>query len=119
VTHQHPPEGWIALCRSEDIANNSSKGFELAQFALNLFVVKKRERIFVYRNRCPHLGLPLNWMPDKFLDLDAELIQCSAHGARFRIDTGQCVAGPCVGQQLESLPFMEVEGQIWLAAPDQ
>jgi nitrite reductase/ring-hydroxylating ferredoxin subunit len=44
---------------------------------------------------CPHLGIPLNWAPERFLDLDGTLIQCSSHGALFQIDSGECIAGPC------------------------
>lgn len=100
------------LCHRDDIAENSSKGYEAdGRF---LFVVKKRGSLFIYQNRCPHVGLPLNWMPDQFLDVDRELIQCSSHGALFRIDNGQCVSGPCPGQRLRAIEFVEVEGKIYI-----
>ncbi|MEX1034091.1 MAG: Rieske (2Fe-2S) protein [Cellvibrionaceae bacterium] len=102
----------IPLCGSEDIPDNGSKGFTVD--GLQLFAVKKRGQVFVYHNRCPHAGLPLNWLPDQFLDLDRELIQCTSHGALFRIDTGRCVAGPCPGQHLRAVECRETEGQIYI-----
>jgi nitrite reductase/ring-hydroxylating ferredoxin subunit len=66
-----------------------------------LFAVKHKSVVFVYRNRCPHIGTPLNWQKDKFLNSEREYIQCFSHGALFEITTGFCVAGPCHGQSLE------------------
>jgi len=100
------------LCALAEIEENGSKGFEIN--GNNLFAVKKGGSVFVYRNRCPHAGLPLNWLPDQFLDYDKELIQCTAHGALFRIDNGQCVAGPCPGASLEAVEFSIVDGEIWI-----
>jgi len=89
------------LCHTSDIANDSARGFNVD--GTSVFVVKKFDRLYAYHNRCPHLGVPLEWLPDKFLDTGAELIQCATHGALFVIESGECVAGPCSGQQLRPL----------------
>ena len=34
-------------------------------------------------NQCPHMGLPLETFPDRFLSADGTALICSAHGARF------------------------------------
>lgn len=104
------------LCNSNDIAADGSKGFEVDGH--RLFAVKKRGKLYVYHNRCPHVGLPLNWTPDQFLDTGKDLIQCTSHGARFRIDTGQCVAGPCPGQYLRAVKVKEMGGKVWLNSSD-
>lgn len=70
----------------------------------------------VYRNRCPHAGFELNWLPDRFLDCDDRHIHCQVHGALFDIGTGRCVAGPCVGQHLESIPVRILDGDLMLDA---
>ncbi len=67
------------------------------------FLVRCGERLHAYRNRCPHTGVPLNWMPDRFLTPEGDLIQCATHGALFRLEDGFCVFGPCAGQALEAL----------------
>ena len=94
----------LVLCHINDIAEGASKSIQIGE--LNLFAVKKHNKIYLYQNQCPHAGLPLNWFPDKFLDRDNELIQCSAHGALFQIETGRCVAGPCPGRHLKSLDYV-------------
>ena len=103
------------LCHIDDIPEGQSKGFEVGSY--NIFAVKKEGEIFVYNNSCPHLGVELNWQEDQFLDKDDALIQCSTHGALFIIESGQCVAGPCMGEQLKAIPYKVVDSQITLVEP--
>jgi nitrite reductase/ring-hydroxylating ferredoxin subunit len=91
------------LCHSDEIAEGKSKGFQLNETFL--FAVKKRSQIYIYQNSCPHLGIQLEWQPDEFLDIDASMIQCSSHGALFRIEDGMCLLGPCLGQSLIPVEF--------------
>jgi nitrite reductase/ring-hydroxylating ferredoxin subunit len=72
--------------------------------------VRHQNQLHVYRNRCPHLGIALEWMPDQFLDREGHYIQCSTHGALFRRDNGLCISGPCQGESLETIPF-RIEGK--------
>ena len=78
------------------------------------FAVRQGQEIYLYRNICPHLGLPLNLMPDQFLDYDKRYIQCTSHGALFKIGTGLCVVGPCQGKSLQSLACEVREGMVFL-----
>jgi nitrite reductase/ring-hydroxylating ferredoxin subunit len=64
-------------------------------------------------NQCPHMGLPLETFPDKFLSADGQSLICSAHGARFRFD-GACFTGPCNGQSLHRVALTLRDGQIIL-----
>ena len=93
----------IAIFKVDDIEEGSSKGFEVNN--VYMFVVKKDEQIYMYWNRCPHLGTPLEWQEDRFLDGDGAFIQCSTHGALFQIRDGHCLAGPCKGKNLQAVPF--------------
>jgi nitrite reductase/ring-hydroxylating ferredoxin subunit len=102
------------LCHIDAISNQSSKGF--SRQGIGYFVVKKNNQVFVYRNQCPHLGVELNWQEDQFLDVDGMLIQCSTHGAQFIIEDGQCVAGPCLGEKLQAIPFDIINGMICLSS---
>ncbi len=117
------PITMLPLCQIDDIPENSSKGYVLApEGQLNekqenknmaeatVFVIRKEDDFFVYQNRCPHLGLPLEWMPDQFLDREGQYIQCATHGALFRIHDGYCVSGPCPGESLTLVPF-RIEGK--------
>lgn len=100
------------LCSSDDLAEGHSRGFTLAGNALLL--VRREGRVYAYRNRCPHRGIPLEWQPDQFLDVSGSLIQCATHGALFVIESGECVAGPCAGQSLVALPCREQDSAIWV-----
>lgn len=104
------------LCRLDDIPPRGSKGFNLSLDgeALNLFVVRLGQAVYGYRNRCPHVGVELNWQPDTFLSFDERDIQCSVHGAMFRIQDGHCLSGPCVGRSLEPLAVEVEDGWVIL-----
>ncbi|WP_300424338.1 Rieske (2Fe-2S) protein [uncultured Thalassolituus sp.] len=98
------------LCTSSELTEGESRGFEPDGQAL--FIVRHRSHVYAYRNHCPHLGIPLEWQPDQFLDSDGSLIQCAMHGALFLIDSGHCISGPCTGQSLKALPCREIDGKI-------
>lgn len=100
----------ISLIQVDDIEEGSSKGIELNN--LYMFAVKKDDQIFLYWNRCPHLGTPLEWEEDRFLDPDGALIICSTHGALFQIEDGHCLAGPCKGKHLQQIPFIVDNGMV-------
>lgn len=93
----------ITLCHINDINDNQSKGFTLNE--RHFFAVKKYNAIHLYQNKCPHLGIQLEMVPDQFLDASHSLIMCSMHGALFRIEDGLCISGPCLEQSLQAIPF--------------
>lgn len=90
------------LCRASDIPEGGGRGFVFgdASDQRRLFIVRHRGALYAYRNACPHVGTPLDLAPDRFFDPSGTLLQCSTHGAQFRIDDGTCVAGPCAGKRL-------------------
>lgn len=100
----------ISLISVDDISEGTSKGLEVNN--QYMFVVKKDGQIYLYWNRCPHLGTPLEWEEDRFLDADAALIQCSTHGALFQIENGHCLAGPCRGKSLRAIEFLIDNGMV-------
>ena len=76
--------------------------------------MRRAGQVYVYANRCPHRGVPLEWQPDAFLDTSASLIQCATHGALFLIESGECVAGPCEGESLRVIDCGEDAQGIWI-----
>lgn len=100
------------LCHFNDIPEGESKGFTANGLAL--FAVKKDAELYLYKNECPHLGVNLEFQDDQFLDLDAELIQCSMHGALFNITDGMCISGPCQGDELAAIPWKMDDGYVYL-----
>ncbi|MDF0730851.1 Rieske (2Fe-2S) protein [Pseudomonas entomophila] len=100
------------LCPSDALPEGRSRAFSVA--GETLFGVRHHGRVYLYRNRCPHRGIPLNWAEEGFLDDSASLIHCGHHGALFLIDSGECVAGPCEGEALQALGCLEDSQGIWL-----
>lgn len=100
------------LCRPSDLGEGQSRGFKAA--GIDLFGVRRQGRVYLYRNRCPHRGIGLNWEADQFLDPSAQLIACAHHGALFVPESGECVAGPCTGDALQALDCREDSQGIWL-----
>jgi nitrite reductase/ring-hydroxylating ferredoxin subunit len=76
------------------IPDGDSRGFDPAPGGFTgLFAVRQGENVYVYVNSCPHIGVPLDWAPHRFLTRDRSKIICAVHGAEFRIDTGECMRG--------------------------
>ncbi len=113
-----PPENQATqlltlLCTLDDLPEGSSKGFESGK----VFAVNYCGKVYVYRNSCPHLGIPLEWVENEFLDSSSSMIQCANHGALFVINSGQCVSGPCIGRSLQIIPHQIINGCIWISPP--
>lgn len=100
-----------ALCRLEDIAAGSARAFPLHDRSV-IVVRGKAGSAAAYLNRCPHLGVPLNWQPDDFMDSDGVFLRCATHGALFEPDSGLCVLGPCRGESLWALDCTIRDGEI-------
>ncbi|MDH3326416.1 MAG: Rieske 2Fe-2S domain-containing protein [Gammaproteobacteria bacterium] len=111
----------LFLCYIKDIPVDGCKGFTLSDDLSSdlsntlpdnlpnkkdnnrqdIFIVNRNGNYFGYKNSCPHTGANLNWQPDIFMDYDNFYIQCSLHAARFEVESGYCVWGPCVNQSLQ------------------
>ncbi len=78
----------------------------------NGFAIEFSGKIFAFENRCPHLGVELDWVPGVYFDEEQAYLVCSTHGARFEPDTGECVSGPCVGQSLAAVAIVEEKGEL-------
>jgi nitrite reductase/ring-hydroxylating ferredoxin subunit len=88
----------LRLCTLAELPPGSARGFAVMQ--TNVLAVRDHTGVYVFLNRCPHLGVPLQWHDDRFLDEHGAFIRCASHGALFERDTGLCVQGPCRGDSL-------------------
>lgn len=105
------------LCTLEDLAATGARAFRLGggDWPLKGFVVRVADGARAYVNRCAHLAYPLNLDADRFLTPDGSMILCHVHGAIFEKGTGYCVAGPCIGLSLSSVPVTVRNGCVLLA----
>ena len=99
------PRG-VKLCPLGDIADGRARGMvlELRAGRFHGFVIRKGRDVYGYTDLCPHAGLPLAKTLDDYLTPDGGFIACSWHGALFRVEDGECVGGPCMGQSLVPWP---------------
>lgn len=104
------------LCLLDDIPLGGAKGVLPNHRGRDqVILIRQSDRIYGYVNNCPHYDkAPLGWKKDAFLDGDRQHIMCAAHGALFRIDTGECVIGPCLGQGLTPVRVVLQGSQVIL-----
>jgi len=109
------------ICRSGDLVEDG-KG---VRFTVAIggqlhpaFVIRYRDRIYAYHNRCAHRGVTLDWDNGRFFDITGGYLVCSTHGALYEPDTGRCAGGPCRGLGLTKLAVTESEGQVRLDRHD-
>ena len=110
----------VRLCSAEAVPDGAARGFRADPGdpdSPRIVLVRRGDSWWAYRNRCPHRGTPLDWLPDRFLDERGEHLVCATHGAVFRVEDGRCIAGPCAGDALEPLAIRVQDGGIFLARP--
>jgi nitrite reductase/ring-hydroxylating ferredoxin subunit len=102
----------LRLCTLAELAEGSARGFAVLQ--THVIAVRDRDGVHVYLNRCPHLGVPLQWQDERFLDEDGAFIRCASHGALFERGTGYCVQGPCRGDSLWEIECRVENGAVFI-----
>jgi nitrite reductase/ring-hydroxylating ferredoxin subunit len=105
------------ICALDELDDPGARAFVRGSgdWPLRGFVVRRGDLVRAYVNHCPHVGHALDLRPGEFLTQDGALILCSSHGALFEPDAGLCIAGPCSGARLRSLPLRIVAGYVLLA----
>jgi nitrite reductase/ring-hydroxylating ferredoxin subunit len=100
------------VARVGELAHGASKKFKIrrGQFDSEALLVNYQGDLFAYLNRCPHIGISLDWVDNQFFTVDGRYLMCANHGAVFEPPTGECVWGPCVGTALQKLE-VEIEGE--------
>ena len=105
----------IVLCEAATVMEGAPQRHEGR--GASFIVLRAEGALRVYANRCPHRGTELDWLPGRFLDSSGKHLHCATHGALFRPETGECIAGPCRGQALEAVRFTVHEGRVVLDEP--
>jgi len=105
------PRPGTRLCALAELRDPGARGFLFREGdALFLgFVTRADGAIAGWVDRCPHAGMPLAIVPNRYLTREGDLILCASHGALFRPADGRCVGGPCAGQALTPWP-VRVDG---------
>ena len=102
----------LQLCRLDDLPEGSALGLELPR--ASILLTRVRDQVYAYLNRCPHLGVPLQWQEQELLDPERQFIRCATHGALFEKHSGLCIQGPCRGESLWQFECRVVAGFVCL-----
>lgn len=116
---------WQRVCARQELQAGRFIEFSLASADQNTDTLPMTGFVFLdsatpraYLNRCPHMGIELNWMPGRFMDADNLFLQCSTHGALFKPGDGECIAGPCQGDALTALDIRETKEMLEVRLPE-
>ncbi|MEA2625815.1 MAG: hypothetical protein QOD06_1860 [Candidatus Binatota bacterium] len=103
-----------------ELAPGKSKKFmlDVGGREVECFLVNWRGGYHAYVNRCRHIAMSLDWVENRFFDLDREFLLCPTHGALYQPDSGFCVYGPPAGKRLIAVPLAIREGEIYAGMPD-
>lgn len=116
---------WQPVCARQELQAGQFIEFSLASADQNTDTLPLTGFVFLdsttpraYLNRCPHMGIELNWMPGHFMDTDNLFLQCSTHGALFKPGDGECIAGPCQGDALTALDVRKTGQMLEVRLPE-
>ncbi|TRL40795.1 Rieske (2Fe-2S) protein [Rhizobium straminoryzae] len=119
---QHTETRYL-LCRASDIGEGEARGFgPLAGSRRKIIVLRRNGVLHAWRDACPHYstGTPMAWKTDAYMNGDKTHLTCHSHHALFDMETGQCILGPCLGQQLTRVNIVVGdEGDVFVAGPTE
>lgn len=111
----------IALCTSHDLQDGGlAVPFDVVHRGVDCraFAVRHAGRIAAFLNRCTHVAMELDWLPNRVFDASGQWLMCASHGAMFHPQTGDCLGGPCNGG-LVRIALEEADGLVgWLPDAD-
>jgi len=106
----------VRIARTGELGPGETKKFllECEGQEIEGFLLNYAGELHAYVNRCRHVPMSLDWVENQFFTEDGRFVQCATHGAYYRPETGECVAGPPCGRSLVRIP-LAVEGDAIVA----
>jgi nitrite reductase/ring-hydroxylating ferredoxin subunit len=104
----------IPLCSSADLAEGGDAvPFDVVYSGrtCRAFAIRFKGRVHAYLNRCMHVAMEMDMLPNRFFDASGQWLICATHGATYRPDTGACAGGPCRGG-LIAIALTEQDGVV-------
>lgn len=108
----------VFICASTDL-QDGGKGIrfpvQTGAHRATGFVVRYKQQVYAYLNRCAHIPTELDWVEGEFFESSGLYLMCATHGAIYAPETGRCEGGPCRGGRLQPIAVQEENGQVfWL-----
>ena len=108
------PEALVPLCNSADLVDRGlAVPFDVvyAGQTCRAFAIRFQGQVQAYLNRCSHVAMEMDLLPNRFWDETGCQLICATHGATFAPDTGQCTGGPGRGG-LVKIDLTECDGVV-------
>ena len=120
LMQQETREGGRLIARVEEVPPGGVKKFWLIcrAYRVDAFLVNDQGTFYAYINLCRHMAMPLDFLRGQFLSEDRRHLMCYTHGALYEPATGLCIAGPCKGESLHSLPVRVERGNVLVGCPE-
>ena len=97
--------GWIEGPQADEVTADRPARARMGDH--DVLLLRIEDRLFAYRNSCPHQGMPLH---DG--EIEEGALTCPWHGYCFEVESGECRNVPQV--QLEPYPLRVEDGRIWV-----
>jgi nitrite reductase/ring-hydroxylating ferredoxin subunit len=112
----------FVICNARSIGRGEAKAFSLSRLTpegegkpFPIVIIRTMADGYVgYVNTCPHNGTWLNIGSGEFFTQDHAFLKCGRHGAKFEIESGVCVDGPCKEKSLEPIALAVIDGEVCL-----
>ncbi len=104
----------IFLCNSADLVNSAQAvSFDVRYGLRNCraFAIRFKGKVYAYLNRCAHVPMEMDFVPNRFFDMSGEYLICATHGAMYQPQTGACRGGPCRGGLIK-IEVSERDGRV-------
>ena len=104
----------IVLCHSTDLLDSGQAvAFDVRHGLRNCraFAIRFEGQVHAYLNRCAHVPMEMDFVPNRFFDSSGQYLICATHGAMYQPQTGACRGGPCRGG-LVKIEVSEREGLV-------
>jgi nitrite reductase/ring-hydroxylating ferredoxin subunit len=97
----------VVVARVGELGPGETKKFLLDCHGeeVEAFLLNYGGELHAYVNRCRHVAMGLDWVENQFFTEDGRFVQCATHGAYYRPETGECIAGPPCGRALFRVPI--------------
>ena len=90
----------VPLCDSADLIDSAEAvAFEVHYGGrdCSAFAIRFQGQVHAYLNRCAHVPMEMDFVPNRFFDASGQWLICATHGAMYQPQTGACRSGPCRG----------------------
>lgn len=111
------PKPGLFLTRVDAVPNPGAIVVDFAEreARLSIVVTRRGDAIAAFRNRCPHAGYPMERPDGRMVIQEGRYLVCTAHGASFALESGDCAGGPCNGEGLERFAIELRDESVFIA----